>query len=244
MSADNTIMNCEEYREAIGADPRFDGGAGHLSECSACQTFRNEAKTLDVKISRALLLDVPELVMPELASIETSKVVSLADRRRVSKPIWFAMAATVSLAAFIGFRFAGNDASRYEALATEVLAHVTHEPAALLVTDHPVAEQHLHAVVPASIANMGQSAGLITFAKTCPINGNNVPHLVIQGEYGPITILLMPNENIGEAVTLNNNDSHGVILPVGDGSIAIVGARDEKLEEVRKQVLQSVAWST
>ena len=51
-------------------------------------------------------------------------------------------------------------------------------------------------------------------------------------------------KNIGEAVTLNNNDSHGVILPVGDGSIAIVGARDEKLEEVRKQILQSVAWST
>ena len=196
------------------------------------------------KLRRALEIEVPELRMPELPVIETDKVVSLADRRRISTPAWFAVAATVLLAVFIGVRLAGDDAVVYESLADEVLAHVTHEPNALLITDQPVPEDHLDYVVPATIAEMNHEAGLITFAEICPINGNDVPHLVIQGAHGPITILLMPNENVGEAVTLNNNDSHGVILPVGDGSIAIVGAREEKLEDVQKQVLQSVAWST
>ena len=201
-------------------------------------------KAFELNMRRAMEIDVPELVMPELPQIEADNVVTLSARRRVSTPAWFALAATVVLAAFIGVRFAGHEGVVYESLAEEVLAHVRHEPMALLVTDQAVSDEHLHEVLPASIAEMDHSAGLITFAETCPINGYNVPHLVIQGVRGPITILLMPNENIGEAVSLNNTDSHGVILPVGNGSIAIVGARDEKLEDVRKQVLQSVAWST
>ena len=40
-------MNCEQYREAIAADPSFDGGAGHLSECEACQAYRREMLELD-----------------------------------------------------------------------------------------------------------------------------------------------------------------------------------------------------
>ena len=80
--------------------------------------------------------------------------------------------------------------------------------------------------------------------QTCPISGYDVPHLVIQGKSGPITIMLLPNERIEAAITLNDENSHGVILPVGEGSIAIVGAREEKLEDVQRQILQSVTWET
>lgn len=235
-------MNCEEYRQTIGADPKFDGGAGHLSECTECQTYRDEMRALDMKIGRALALEVPELAVPELADVEN--VVSLSDRRRLSTPTWFAMAATVLLALFVGVRFAGDGDVAHESLADEVLAHISQEQSALRITEIAVSDDHLRQVVPANIAQMDHSAGLITFAETCPINGNEVPHLVIQGEHGPVTILLLPDEMISEAVLLNNDDLHGVILPVGDGSIAIVGARDEQLDEIRKQILQSVMWST
>ena len=244
MSPADEKMNCEEYRQAIGADPTFDGGAGHLSECAECRAYRSDMQSLNLRIARALQLNVPELVMPELPEIETENVVTLADRRRVSTPTWFAVAATVLVAALIGIRFAADDAIIYDSLGDEVLAHVTHEPMALLVTDQIVPESHLREVIPANISQLDHSAGLITFAEICPINGHDVPHLVIQGESGPITILLMPNEKVSAAVSLNDAETHGVILPVGDGSIAIVGARDEKLEEIQKQVLQSVMWST
>lgn len=235
-------MDCDEYRQAIGADPGFDGGAEHRSECAACQSYRNEMQTLDLQIRRALELEVPEL--------KTSNVVALADRRRVTTTTWFAVAATVLLAAFVGVRFANNggiagntDISEDE-LAAEVLAHIPHDPAALQVTDDAVTDEHLHDVVPANIAAMDHSAGLITFAETCPINGNDIPHLVIQGERGPVTILLLPEEKISGAIELNDTHNHGVILPVGDGSVAIIGTKDEKLEQIQEQVLKSVQWST
>ena len=74
-------MNCEQYREAIGADPSFDGGAGHLSECASCQAYRKEMLELEKMISGALSIDVPELKMPELPDIDTGNVVSLTKRR-------------------------------------------------------------------------------------------------------------------------------------------------------------------
>ena len=35
----------------------------------------------------------------------------------------------------------------------------------------------------------------------------------------------------------------GVILPVGNGSIAIIGERDEDLTELERNVIDSVEWS-
>jgi len=236
-------MNCEEYRQAIAADPAFDGGAGHLSDCSDCQAFRSDMQSLNVKIAKAMQVSVPALQMPELPAIDSDKVVTLSSRRSLSKPAWFALAASVMLAAVIGVRMFGIGVS-YDSLADEVLAHLDHEPVALRVTSKAITDVRLNKVVPASIAEMDHSAGLITYAQTCKINGKNVPHLVIQGERGPVTILLMPDESVVEATPLDGENIHGMILPVGDGSIAIIGARDEKLERIQKSVVNSVSWST
>jgi hypothetical protein len=35
-----------------------------------------------------------------------------------------------------------------------------------------------------------------------------------------------------------------VLLPVGGGSVAIIGERDEELETIQNNVVNSVTWST
>ena len=241
-------MNCEEYREAIATDPSFDGGAGHLSECAACQLYRNEMQELDQQINRALAIDVPELQVPELPELSTSTSDNVTTLRKrswapLTTPTWFAMAATVVVAALLGVRLIGTGIE-HESLADEILAHLDGEPNALRITNVAITDQRLNSVVPADIAHMDHSAGLITYAQTCPIRGYDVPHLVIQGERGPVTILLMPKEKILEPQRLSGENINGVILPVGDGSIAIIGERDERLDRIEESVLKSVAWST
>jgi hypothetical protein len=246
-------MTCEEYRAAIAADPSFDGGAGHLSECVACQSYRREMQALDETICRALMLDVPELRVPELpeviaevspktSALTTDNVVSLPRRRSVS-PTWLAVAATVVVAALLGLRILGPG-TEYAPLGEQVLAHIDHEAASLQVTNVAVSDEQLSSVVTEYAARMNHGAGLITYARSCEINGRDVPHLVIQGEYGPVTILLMPYERIQQAETLSGEHLNGIILPVGDGSIAIVGPREERLESIQKRVIESVTWST
>lgn len=237
-------MNCDDYKQAIGVDPNFDGGAGHVSECASCQAYRREILALEEKIKGALAIKVPELDLPSLDDVEVENVVALDSRRRSLAPTWFAVAATVLVGAFVALQIGGGDDSGYESLANEVLAHAYHEPGALVPSNVKVDDSVLYEVVPANVAELDHSAGLITYAETCPISGNDVPHLIIQGKHGPITIMLLPDEKISEVISLNDDNSHGVILPVGDGSIAIIGSRDEKLEEVQKQIVQSVMWDT
>jgi len=200
-------------------------------------------QALDLKIAKALQIDVPELTMPDLPDVDTDAVSALPVRKRSMKPVWFAIAATVVLATSISVRM--SDYFRdYESLADEVLAHIDHEPDALRVTNVAVADDRLVRAVPASIGTFDRGESLITYAQPCVINGKSVPHLVIQGQYGPVTILLMPEEHVSESTPIEGDNIKGVILPVGRGSIAIVGGRDEPLELIKKNVVNSVTWTT
>ena len=177
------------------------------------------------------------------ADIETSNVTALPVRRRWQKPLLFAVAASVVLAVSISLRVS-EVFHGYDSLAEEVLAHMDHEPGALRVTDAPVSDQRLARAIPANLATFDRGQTLVTYAQPCKINGKDVPHLVIQGERGPVTILLMPGEKIAEAMPIDGTNVKGVILPVGEGSIAIVGGREEPLESIQKNVVKSVTWTT
>ena len=232
-------MNCDEYRAAVCAEPSFAGGAEHLASCAACRSYREEILALDERIGRALVIEVPnhlpELVLPEFPDAAPAG-------RRFPIPAWFAIAATVAMAALLALHFTGG--VNQQSLAEEVLAHLDGEPNALIPTDVPVPAGQVAAVVPPNIAVLDQSDGLITYARTCVIDGHLVPHLVIQGKKGAITIILMPEEKVAKAIPVEGNTVEGVILPVGDGSIAIIGERGERLDDVQQKVLKSVTWTT
>ena len=199
------------------------------------------------RIARALELPVPELSMPELPEIDSDKVVGIKSatkpRRRGVAPVWLAMAASVALVAIVGVRMFG-DVTEYDSLSEEILAHLDHEPYALRVTDEAVSDARLTRIVPSNLATLDHSAGLITYAQNCKIRGEVSPHLVIQGKSGPVTVILMPQVGVQSAETIEGESIHGVILPVGDGSIAIIGEKDEDLEPIQRSIIDSVAWST
>ena len=204
--------------------------------------MHGEDPHFEARIVEALKIPVPDLVMPELPEIETSQVVSLAERRPKRAPVWFALAASVALAAMLGVRL--FQPPEYASLADEIVAHLDHEPYATRVTDVPVSDKRLKRIVPSNIANLDHEAGLITYAQTCNINGNDVPHLVIQGRNGPVTVILLPDERVSEAETFGGESINGVLIPVGNGSIAIIGEKNEDLEAIQKSVMNSVTWST
>jgi hypothetical protein len=243
MSQKEDMMKCDDYKTAVSADPGFKDESGHADSCASCRQYQSEILALNEKIALAMELDVPPLAMPDLPIIDSEKVTSLVARLKVSKVTWFALAATVVMGVFLGLRVSEMDAV-YGTLGEQVLAHVDHEPGALKVSATPVSDSHLARAVPEDLATMNHDVGLITYAQSCMINGKTVPHLVIQGERGPITILLMPDEKLAESQSLEGVNVRGVILPVGDGSIAIIGVREEQLDRVQQNILDSVNWST
>jgi hypothetical protein len=249
MNVSKQIMKCEDYREAIAADPSesFEDGAAHVAACESCSAYRAEMRALDDKIARALAIDVPELQIPDLPPIgeDDENVVNLPFRRVsiISTPAWIGIAASFALAAIIGMQFVGNGPANDQQLAAQVLAHLDHEPGALLVTNVSVSDEQFARVINPAVGTMDRGVGLVTYARTCIINGMSIPHLVIQGAHGPVTLLLMPNEMVSSPVSLLGEGVNGVILPVGNGSIAIIGERDERIQDLEQRVMDSVEWS-
>ncbi len=217
----------------------------HSAECSSCSAFKEEMQLLDARISTALKIDVPELTIPKLPSMAgEEKVVDIASRRTIrwTTPAWLGLAASVVLATVIGMRFVNTD-TYHGTLAEQVVAHLDYEPKALRVTDVAVSEERLYSVVRPALATLDRDLGLITYAMSCKINGREVPHLVVQGEKGPVTILLMPYEEVDMPIRLEGQSIEGVILPVGVGSIAIIGTRGEAIDQFRTRVTENVKWS-
>lgn len=248
MNAAGRGMNCEQYREAIAADPSegFEGGTAHSAECSSCAALKAEMQALDTRIAAALAIDVPSLSIPELPEISgEDKLVELASKRRIrwSAPVWIGLAASVVVAALIGERMLNTVVDR-STLAEQVIAHLDNEPQALVVTNVIVSDETLRSAVAPVQATVSRSLGLITYARTCEINGRDVPHLVVQGEKGPVTILLMPEETIDTPIEVDGKNIEGVIVPVGKGSIAIIGVRGERVEQLEKKVADTVKWRT
>ena len=248
MNASGNIMNCEQYKEAIAADPTFEDDAGHVAACAACAEFKADMLVLNESITAALNINVPTLQMPELPDIGAAeeKVVSLASRKRPTfgVPAWIGLAAGFALVAFFGMRFIPNGNITDAELAQEILAHVDHEPWATKVTDVAVTDERLNDVMAVNDGTMSRDLGLVSYAQSCIINGRKIPHLVVQGKDGPITLLLLPEEMVSMPVKLDGRGINGVILPVGDGSIALVGEREFDVEDLKERVMNSVEWST
>jgi anti-sigma factor RsiW len=240
-------MNCAEFENAIAADPGCmpAGGDAHLASCAACLALWNEYRELDQRIAKALAIEVPPLTMPPLEELEhdAGKVTVLQTRRRMTAPVWFGIAATVALAAWLGLALQ-QPAVDELSLSEQVIAHLDHEAYSRVISDVPVPERTLDSVVSKDVAELDRGVGLITYARSCVINGRSIPHLVVQGKKGPITLLLMPDEPVTEAISLQGKAINGVILPLGNGSIAIIGERDEPIQDVQQSIVDSIKWKT
>jgi hypothetical protein len=246
-------MNCDEYREAIAADPSesFHGGAAHAAGCEACSNCRQEMRALDERIARALAIDVPEFEMPVLPPIEADdgrRAGAAAPTFRASRfsmPLWMGLAAAVVVAAVLVTGVPEREPGGQD-LVDQIMAHMDHEEASRQVTSVPVATQTLNEVVSRRVSGMDQDIGLITYAMSCVINGRTVPHLVIQGSRGPVTLILLPEETVDAPIPLSGDNVHGVLLPVGSGSIAVIGQREDQLDEIGRigqKLAKSVEWN-
>jgi hypothetical protein len=76
----------------------------------------------------------------------------------------------------------------------------------------------------------------VRYAGICDIRRRPGAHLVFQGERGPVTVLLMPEETVPRRLAIQGDGLEGAVLPAGSGSIAIVGNRGEHIEALAERL--------
>ena len=230
-------MECTEFRELIGADPAgLDARAEqHRKSCPACKAYAERLAASEQLINEALRFDVKALQR----EVERRRHPQTRQRFTAIAGVAAALVAVVAIWALV--RPVGNGG----ALAADVAEHWHHEPHSWQVTDVSVPDFALRAVLAGKARLDLKQLGPVTYVASCPFRGHIVPHLVVQGQAGPVMILLLPEEAVDgiEAVTLEEEGLSGVIVPHGRGSVAILGAAAEPMAPLQKSLVNAVEWS-
>jgi hypothetical protein len=219
-------VTCNEARLLVGAEPGFSGTGleEHLQGCPGCSQFRAEMRALDANIRRAL-----------------ERPPQLARARRQPAP-WrqWALAASVVFAMFAVVALWVLRPT--DTLARDVVAHVQHEPESWLATQQ-VSGQSIGEALHGAGVEVNITSDKVTYAQSCWFRGHYVPHLVVQTAQGPVTVLILRHEQVSGRRTFREAGMHGVIVPDGSGSIALLAkAGDGDLDVIAGQMQRDVHW--
>jgi hypothetical protein len=264
------MMDCAHYRRSMLADPRDPDPLlrEHRASCHDCTFYSERLLRFEARLERALSVAVPSGTAPTSGAAPPSDAVrptdpSAADdnvvplRAKSSRAVlrsptyrkgWLAMAASVLMA----FVVAGGlwVSAPGPSLAADVVTHMSEEPQAWRRTDVPVPSSKLEDVLRDSHLRLatGPGTAMVSYANSCEFRGHHVPHLVIQTEAGPVTVMVLVHESSPKPVRFDEQGYRGVIVPVaGHGSLAVLTrgpATDIKtIEAIGHRVLDSIVWT-
>jgi hypothetical protein len=225
----------------------------HRESCHDCSLYSERLLRFESRLERALRVG-PASEVAEVAA-SPDNVVPLrtgSSRTALRSPAYrkqmLAMAASVLMALVVGggLWLSAPGAS----LAADVVTHMREEPEAWRRTDVPVPYPKLDNVLRDSHLRLatGGGAGMVSYASSCGFRGHQVPHLVLQTDAGPVTVMVLVHERSPKPVQFDEQGYRGVIVPVpGHGSLAVLtrgSATDtETIEHIAHRVLDSIIWT-
>ena len=236
------MMDCAHYRRAILADPRDADPQlrDHRDGCTECARYTERLLRFEGRFEQALRVSP----LPVRARLRGSK----APRQRFLglNPAWLAMAASVLIVLSAAFGLWLGSAR--SSLAADVVAHMAGEPQAWARSDVAVAPKDLAEVLKGPGMHLAPSAGMVSYARSCRFRGHLVPHLVVQTDMGPITVMVLVHESVRNQAPFDEEGYRGVILPVpGHGSLAVLAqsqsADAAAIQRVAARVRSAVDWS-
>lgn len=229
-------MDCEQIRQNITEDPADPGEhvASHLATCAACAAYAARAAEAERRILEALRFDVGL----RRGATDARRPARGGNRRMVLTAAAAALVAGTAVWLGVGGLRGGG-------LAEEVALHWYEEPQSWTRTDAAVTPAVLEAALDGRAEIDLGVLGTVTYARSCLISGEWVPHLVVQGGEGPVMLLLLPGRAVSDPMPLSLPEARidGRLLPHGNGSIAVMGVDGEALDEVGRRAASAVSWT-
>ncbi len=139
-------------------------------------------------------------------------------------------------------------ASPHPSLAADVVAHMAGEPQAWQRSEVPVPPPELAVVLRDSHIRLNPEAPMVSYARSCLFRGRRAPHLVVQTDMGPITVMVLVHESVSKPVSFDEEGYRGVIIPMpGHGSLAVLArgrqAGIDTIKEIAARVQAAIVWT-
>jgi hypothetical protein len=228
-------MDCLEFRRRAGADPQHlaADAAAHAGTCSLCAEYLRQTLALDARILAALRVPVPAAGAASGPGIGNARPAAVRSR-------WLAFAASIVGGVLVGSLLWVS--SPRPSLASELVAHMGHEPGVMVATEAAADSERLAAVLDRGGIRLRPGTELVSYANTCPFRGHRVPHLVVQTDAGPVTVMVLRHETAPAPVEFAEEGYVGRILPSGPGSVAVIGPSGTDVAQVAERVAAAVEW--
>jgi hypothetical protein len=220
-------MNCQEAKLLIGADPGAEDPhlAEHIAQCPDCTRYRQELRDMDRVVSAALRVDF-NVAAPRAARVS-------------QRPLW-AVAASLIVVLVGALAWLLNPRDTF---AAQVIDHVNGEAFSLVRTSQATDPAELAGILSRAGIQLKPDAMLVSYAASCRFRGHTVPHLVVQTDRGPVTVLVLVEETIrGKSNRIDEGGFQGVVMPAPRGSLVVLG-QDGDVASVAATVLNALDYT-
>ncbi|VAW48630.1 hypothetical protein MNBD_GAMMA04-850 [hydrothermal vent metagenome] len=226
-------MNDLQFKKQLQAAPfQLDEEMkAYLQSHPELNNMVKNSQQFDQQIKKALQTDTPEgleaRILLQQSYVEKNLPPPILEQRKSNFwRHWGAMVASVMLVVG-GLGLWQERATLFPLKATDVIAHVVHhmedEPDFMRVNKSPENEQELQALFLAVGATLDQPIEHMSYAGECVINGQKGLHIVLQEPEGPVTIIIMPGQQLAAMEAFEASGYQGELLPVKGGIVAIMG---------------------
>lgn len=250
-------MNCLEFRRICLAEPgsRAEGFVDHRQQCEDCARYADSVNVLNKKIENALHVPVPEDLATRI-KLRQVMLDELDDREtRRFRPWRFGLAAsvllTVALASLFGYEVHATN-QYIERLTVSAVDHTRVErQGGHFVAEHeePVKQnQRFKQVLAAFGAKVMDdelaALGDIVHVQVCALDPELRPvaHFVIKGASGLVTFYYVMGRKLSKPEDVRRAQYEGMLVPVGQGNLAVIGKPGEQLQTIIDKLEQAVIW--
>ncbi|MCG9575506.1 DUF3379 domain-containing protein [Vibrio tubiashii] len=230
-----------EFRRRIMSDPKQRDSeiSAAIKESEQNAQFADEILDLDKQIAKAMAVDVPEDLADKILFNQTSVARDNVVRPNFARKA-MAMAASVAFMAglLVGqLNWSNLVVSPAQAsLATTALQHVVDEKPFIQNLDEQVKSSQINAKMMPFDHQLSETFPYhVYYLNHCGFGKSNALHMVFRGEKGKVTLFLtgIPSN---QTVDFNEDGMSGVVEPMGDTSMIIVGDEGEDVAKIAESI--------
>jgi Protein of unknown function (DUF3379) len=217
-------MDCKQFRHTVLTEPRTADAefVQHRDGCAVCSGFAARAAAFESKLARALAIEVKTPLRRSAANTAVPRFVRAIPQR------WLALAASVLLG--IGVVTILWLAKPTPTLAAALVEHLSHEPGAWVAPAADVSAETLAEVLKADRLSLRPTGGEVRYARVCHFRGRDVPHLVVQQNGRPVTVMILTKEGVSRPTPFAEGAYRGIIEPAPRGSIAVMARSSDAID--------------
>jgi len=200
--------------------------------------FINELQSLEDKLKLSLHIKAPQEL---IENIKLQQTLESHQASRKNIQLW-SIAASIFIAVLVVLNYPIHTTElSSEGLSNSVLEHIYHELDHLHEHQNRSLAQVNHLLAEFG-GNISQGLGQVNYLGSCDIANTQGVHIVVQGEAGPITVMVLPEVNVRSQQVIRDKRFKGIIVPGKKGSIAIVGEKSESLQALKDELAVQFHW--